>query len=555
METPEAFYGQQNHPKFHTRNLERAINKKKAWSKPLPADVSDLFFVAAAPKHVDDLAVNPRQINKLKALFSGDNNGGKVILVTGPPGSGKTTAIDVIAKSLNFEVLKWEHSMSLEIANYGADRYLKEENDMTSLLRFLRTSSLPVSRKGRKSRKKSRGVVYHIDELPLSAYSDVNEFRRSVSPYLLANKHFVVFDLTSRDSSWFFSPKRVFQKCFINAMNIFEIEFYPVAATFMRNCLRRTVDRMGFRNRLSAQDYRAVESIAKGDIRSAINIIQCSLLSSRENFYIPPIFEATSNDELFHMLGALLYAKRQNNNPETSRQEDTVREELRRPPPTREINDILDMSRASPDTVMMFLHEHEPKFSGTIAATRKVFDAMSISDALLNSWENRLLVQDYSSQICARATVFYNYQANRIARGFYHYSRPKWYLLADKTTELRKEVTEVMSPLTSHGTRHMEIDIPFLSLIQPSLTGSQYRLVTYLTRPWTFSWSTERALWDHRIATDPSYRMAQLRESVDKESLMRYSQGVEESDEETFFIEDSDDATQSDDSFVMSSNI
>ncbi|KAJ1371560.1 hypothetical protein KIN20_033529, partial [Parelaphostrongylus tenuis] len=392
-----AFYGQQNHPKFHTRNLERAINKKKAWSKPLPADVSDLFFVAAAPKHVDDLAVNPRQLNKLKALLSGDNNGGKVILVTGPPGSGKTTAIDVIAKSLNYEVLKWEHSMSLEIVSYGADRYLKEENDMTSLLRFLRTSSLPVSRKGRKSRKKSRGVVYHIDELPLSA--DVSEFRRSVSPYLLANKHFVVFDLTSRDSSWFFSPKRVFQKCFINAMNIFEIEFYPVAATFMRNCLRRTVDRMGFRNRLSAQDYRAVESIAKGDIRSAINIIQCSLLSSRENFYIPPIFEATSNDELFHMLGALLYAKRQNNNPETSRQEDTVREELRRPPPTREINDILDMSRASPDT--------------------------------------------------------------GIARGFYHYSRPKWYLLADKTTELRKEVTEVMSPLTSHGTRHMEIDIPF----------------------------------------------------------------------------------------------
>ncbi|KAE9413775.1 hypothetical protein Angca_002762, partial [Angiostrongylus cantonensis] len=511
-ETPEAFYSQQNHPKFYTRNLERVVNKRKAWSKPSP-NVSELFFVAAAPKKFDDLAVNPRQLNKLKTLLSLGSTYGKVILITGPSGSGKTAAIDVIAKSLKLEVLKWEHSMNLEIAVYGEDRYLREvsslypmkfthnqvfqENEMNSLLRFLRTTTLPVRRRGQKSGKKTEGMVYHIDELPLSAYSDVSQFRRNIYPYLLATKHFVVFDLTSRDSSWFFSPKRVFPRHFINTMNITEVEFYPVAATFMRKCLRRTVDQMGFRNRLSAQDYRAVEKIANGDVRSAINIIQCSLLCSRGNFHIPPIFEATFNDELFHMLGALLYAKRQNDNPRISGIESTVREELRRPPSTREINDILDMSRASADTVIMFLYEHEPKFAGTVSATQKAFEAMSVSDALSNSWENRVLGQDYSSQISARATVFYNYDANRN-------------------------------------------DIPFLSLIQPSLTGSQYRLVTYLTRPWTFSWSTERALWDQRIATDPSYRMAQLRESVAEKSLMRCYQGLEESEDEGFSIEDSD---------------
>uniref|UniRef100_A0A0K0DH43 P-loop containing nucleoside triphosphate hydrolase protein n=1 Tax=Angiostrongylus cantonensis TaxID=6313 RepID=A0A0K0DH43_ANGCA len=409
-ETPEAFYSQQNHPKFYTRNLERVVNKRKAWSKPSP-NVSELFFVAAAPKKFDDLAVNPRQLNKLKTLLSLGSTYGKVILITGPSGSGKTAAIDVIAKSLKLEVLKWEHSMNLEIAVYGEDRYLRE------------------------------------------------------------------------------------------TMNITEVEFYPVAATFMRKCLRRTVDQMGFRNRL------------------------------------------------FHMLGALLYAKRQNDNPRISGIESTVREELRRPPSTREINDILDMSRASADTVIMFLYEHEPKFAGTVSATQKAFEAMSVSDALSNSWENRVLGQDYSSQISARATVFYNYDANRIARGFYHYSRPKWCLLADKSAELRKEITEVMSPSMLFGTRYAEIDIPFLSLIQPSLTGSQYRLVTYLTRPWTFSWSTERALWDQRIATDPSYRMAQLRESVAEKSLMRCYQGLEESEDEGFSIEDSDEAFQSDDSF------
>ncbi|VDM64244.1 unnamed protein product [Angiostrongylus costaricensis] len=359
-ETPEAFYTQRNHPKFYTRNLERVVNKRKAWSKPSP-DLSELFFVAAAPKKFDDLAVNPRQLNKLKTLLSVGSTYGKVILVTGPSGSGltifsrgKTAAIDVIAKSLKLDVLKWEHSKNLEFTEYGGDRYLRE------------------------------------------------------------------------------------------TMNITEVDFYPVAATFMRKCLRRTVDQMGFRNRVNSPPRITVPS------RKLPTVSQAYLLS------------------LFHMLGALLYAKRRNDNPRISGIESTVREELRRPPSTREINDILDMSRASADTVMMFLYEHEPKFSGTVSATQKAFDA---------------------------------------------------------------------------------IDIPFLSLIQPSLTGSQYRLVTYLARPWTFSWSTERALWDQRIATDPSYRMAQLRESVAEKSLMRCYQGLEESEDERFSIEDSDEAIQSDDSF------
>ncbi|RCN28477.1 hypothetical protein ANCCAN_25777 [Ancylostoma caninum] len=181
-----------------------------------------------------------------------------------------------------------------------------------------------------------------------------------------------------------------------------------------------------------------------GDIRSGINIIQYSLLCSRENFSIPNVFETTSNDELFHMLGVLLYAKRENDGVYFPETELLVREELRRPPSTREINDVLEMSKTSADTVMMFLHEHEPNFSGSIAATRKVFDAMSFCDSISTEWEARLIGQDFVSQICARSTVFHNYRANRIARGLYKYSRPKWFWLTNQVQTLKEEILDVM---------------------------------------------------------------------------------------------------------------
>ncbi|XGW10721.1 hypothetical protein V3C99_012325 [Haemonchus contortus] len=544
QDNPEAFYSQREHPKFHTRNLERALQKERAWSKPLP-EVHNLFFVATTPEKFEDLAVNPRQLSKLKTLLTQGQGG--TLLVTGPAGCGKSTSVSVVAKSIKLEVLKWEHSANVEVVSYGENSFLKEENELNSLIAFLRSSTLPIKNRNRNF-EKSRRRLYQIDDLPALAYQDPAEFRRLIYPYLSETKHFIVFDLTARDSSWHMSPRRVFPKHFINSLNIVELNFYPVASTFMRKGLRRAVDVMGFHSRLSAHDYRAVEKIANGDIRSAINIIQFSLLCCQEKFTIPDVFEAASSDELFHMLGSLLYAKRQSDT-EYPDEELAVREDLRRPAPTRAIDDTLLMSRASAETVMMFLHEHEPNFSGSISSTRKVLDAMSVSDALSPMWETRHISQEYSSQICARATIFYNFKANRIARGFYAYKRPQWSVLDEKTTQLKRELNEVLRLPGSSDGCFAEIYVPYLSMIRPSLTGSQYRLVSYLTRPWKFSWSTSRDLWDHQLSTDPAYRMSLSRESFFKNSLRSSLQEENDLYEEAPQIEDSEEEIHSDDSF------
>ncbi|KAK6036987.1 hypothetical protein COOONC_25508 [Cooperia oncophora] len=228
QDNPEQFYTQRQHPKFHTRNLERAVKKERAWSKPLP-EVHDLFFVATAPKNFEDLAMNPKQLRKLKAILSQKEGYGQILLVTGPT---------------------WEHSANVEVVNYGGDCYFKEESELNSLLAFLRSSTLPAKSRGRNSEKPQRRL-YHIDDLPTLAYQDAGEFRRLIYPHLLSTKHIVVFDLTTRDSSWYMSPKRVFPKHFITSLNICELNFYPVASTFMRKGLRRAVDFLGFQSRVS----------------------------------------------------------------------------------------------------------------------------------------------------------------------------------------------------------------------------------------------------------------------------------------------------------------
>lgn len=53
------------------------------------------------------------------------------------------------------------------------------------------------------------------------------------------------------------------------------------------------------------------------------------------------------------MLGSLLYAKRVSEGSDFPEQELTVRGDLRRPSPKREVNDILLMSKASADTVSL----------------------------------------------------------------------------------------------------------------------------------------------------------------------------------------------------------
>jgi len=65
------------------------------------------------PKTVDELAVHNKKIEELQLWFNSydssvkTNNPGAILLLTGPPGSCKTTALKLIASNLDYEILEW----------------------------------------------------------------------------------------------------------------------------------------------------------------------------------------------------------------------------------------------------------------------------------------------------------------------------------------------------------------------------------------------------------------------------------------------------------------
>lgn len=70
----------------------------------------------------------------------------------------------------------------------------------------------------------------------------------------------------------------------------------------------------------------------------------------------------------------------------------------------------------------MFLHEHEPNFSGSIATTRKVFDVMSFCDSISTDWEARLIGQDFVSQVSGLSYLSllqHNYLLQTINEAYY----------------------------------------------------------------------------------------------------------------------------------------
>lgn len=71
-----------------------------------------------APQSVDDLAVHPKKIEEVREWikkWESNKNKGCVLLLTGPPGSGKTATVRLIAKELDLDVSEWIVPLDIDL--------------------------------------------------------------------------------------------------------------------------------------------------------------------------------------------------------------------------------------------------------------------------------------------------------------------------------------------------------------------------------------------------------------------------------------------------------
>lgn len=105
-------------------------------------NIPNLWNVMYAPKNSEDLIVHKNKVSEVRIWLQGcmqsvnskdaqhveKSSSSKVLVVSGPHGSGKTTTVEILAEEMGFEIVSWKDSSkhSWEFINEQRDRNIDE---------------------------------------------------------------------------------------------------------------------------------------------------------------------------------------------------------------------------------------------------------------------------------------------------------------------------------------------------------------------------------------------------------------------------------------------
>lgn len=241
-----------------------------------------------APESISDVAVHPRKLSELQSTISRmiQFHTPKILIVSGPAGLGKTTAVYHTIKKLGLDVLEWINPLStpgtLNVALFPD---------------FLRGASYATD------------VAVLVEDLPALHHDDTrNAFQDAlfewahqdfVSPPLIV----IVADEPRLSVESAIGPQ-VLRGA--SPGRVVQIRFNPVNTTLMKKALGRIVKEHSSRFRGGAATRLITELAASGDIRAAILAMEHA---ARTKVSAEPIIRFGRGPPMdwFHVAGRVLY--------------------------------------------------------------------------------------------------------------------------------------------------------------------------------------------------------------------------------------------------------
>ncbi|CAH6787589.1 Rad17 [Phodopus roborovskii] len=442
------------------------------------------------PETQHELAVHKKKIEEVETWLKSEvlevkpKQGGSILLITGPPGCGKTTTIKILSKEHGIQVQEWVNPV---LPDFQKDEY-KELRNLESkvytvpyqsqiavfndfLLRATKYSKLQMLGDDLTTDKK----IILVEDLPNQFYRDSHALHEILRKYVQIGRCplvFIMSDSVSGDNNqWLLFPKKIQEEC-----SIANISFNPVAPTIMMKFLNRimTIEASKNGGRVVVPDKTSLELLCQGcsgDIRSAINSLQFSSSKGENNLWSKKKRMSSKSDAerskskprkkhnsalenqeiqaiggkdvslfLFRALGKILYSKRAPLTELDSPRLPAHLSEHERDTLLVQPEEIVEMSHMPGDFFNLYLHQNYIDFFVEVDDLVRASEFLSFADVLGGDWNTRSLLRGYSTSVATRGVMHSNK-----ARGFAHCQgggagfrplhKPQWFLIHKKYRE------------------------------------------------------------------------------------------------------------------------
>ncbi|CAL1269859.1 unnamed protein product [Larinioides sclopetarius] len=469
------------------------FNEKKLSSKEFIPWVEEF-----SPLTIQDLAVHKKKITEVQSWFqnffspSGQGKISPILILTGPPGVGKTATVKALCRSLNMELFIWSNTHQEKQWKSRDEEFIRTKEDFVegetqtvAFSRFLLHSS-------KYSLFSNFKRVILVEEFPNALIRNPEEFHSIMRKFYLNGKYpavFIISDNTKGDSE----ENRLFPKDLQMSLRIANISFNPIAPTMLMKVLTTINSSSKLDSgsvKLNKSQLDSIASDSKGDIRNAINTMQflCMTQSTKPKSSQRNDISSKAESEdcsskrdsslfLFHALGKILYCKR---DPSLKSEIDILpatMKLLERDPLISNPEEVYEKTSISADAFMLFLEENYLSFIEDIKIVSDSSAWLSEADVFSSYWNGQETLNDYAASLASRGLMF-NMVPTSSGRRWRPLHKPQYYENNKKKNHLTNTLKRTFKG-TSLSLREVQIDlVPFIpKLYSKSFnTGQSIRL-------------------------------------------------------------------------------
>lgn len=404
------------------------------------------------------MALHPKKLEDLRNWFKVTKIPNRILLLEGPTGCSKTTAIKLVAKEAGFDVVEWitptdiETNLLYDNPGYFERDFVSYENQVVKFTDFLLRSSCYTSLLSNKKR------LLLVKDLPNTFFKKTEEFWAILKRFSEDGKTPLVFIITESNSKSLNVGYDLFPDKVRLTIGIDSISFNPISVTLLKRGVKRIIQLIestgDFSTVFKKPSEEVVESLidqCQGDVRNAVlNLSFASQLNTLKPLAPKAVKRAKKGAKkikseksqdglgknesvtLMHGLGRVLYPKREMN-------EVSKLQEL-----THKPEDIAESFFSQPANFIRLLHSNYVKNFSDIHAVASAADMFSLSDCFETEYRDDQLHQ-LNLNLVIRSTMVLNESPQPGFRSISSYASKKWKQAETKNKEKFVEASKTLN--------------------------------------------------------------------------------------------------------------